>query len=323
VAVYTPVSEAELAAFVAGYRLGAPISLTGIAEGIENSNFALVTEQGRFILTVFERRAKAGDLPFFLDLMGWLSTHGFPSPEPVANREGETLGTLCGKPAAIVSFLEGRPIEPPTVAACHEAGAGAARLALASAGFPTPRANDLGRASWRGLFAGHEALADRLRPGLAAEIAADLDALEAAWPRDLPEGVIHADLFADNAFFRGGRFAGVIDFYFACTEALAYELAVMLNAWAFDAPTVLDPAKGKALLEGYQSIRPLTHTERAALPILARGAAMRFFLTRLADWDATPEGALVTRKDPLDYADRLAVHRDAAVGRRPPLLELA
>ena len=326
-AVYTPVSEVELAAFVAGYRLGAPVSLTGIAEGIENSNFLLVTERGRFILTVFERRAKAGDLPFFVDLMAHLSAHGFPAPEPVTDRSGETLGSLCGKPATIVSFLDGRPIEPPTMAACREAGAGAARLAVASAGFPGRRANDLGQASWRGLFAGHEALAERLRPGLAAEISADLDALESAWPRDLPIGVIHADLFPDNAFFLGGRFAGAIDFYFACTETLAYELAVMLNAWAFarqgasTGPAVFDPAKGRSLLEGYESIRPLSPGERDALPVLARGAAMRFFLTRLADWDATPEGALVTRKDPLDYADRLAVHRAAAAGTRPPLLE--
>lgn len=328
-AVYTPVSDEALRAFLAGYGLGAPLSLVGIAEGVENSNFLLTTERGRFILTVFERRARPEDLPFFVELMAYLAGRGFACPQPVADRSGAALGELCGKPAVIVSFLEGRPVEPPGVGECREAGAAAAAFALAGEGFPLRRDNDLGVASWRAMFAGQEAAAERLRPGLAAAVAADLDALEAAWPTDLPQGVIHADLFADNLFFKDGRFSGVIDFYFACSDALAYEPAIMLNAWAFAAPAApgapwtYDAAKGRALLEGYEAVRPLSPAERAALPVLARGAAMRFFLTRLIDWSATPDGALVKKKDPLEYADCLAVHRAAAAGERPSLLAAA
>lgn len=328
-AVYTPVSDEALDAFLSGYALGRRVSCVGIAEGIENSNFLVATEQGPFILTLFERRAKAKDLPFFMDVMTHLSAQGFACPQPVADASGATLGECCARPAAITSFLPGRPIEPPTMDACRQAGAAAAHLALTGEGFVGRRPNDLSLPSWRPLFAGREPLANALRPGLAEQIAADLDALEAAWPRDLPQGVIHADLFADNVFFEDGRFSGVIDFYFACTDALAYDLAVMLNAWAFAPPATpgaawsYDAARGHALLEGYETVRPLSSAERKALPILARGAAMRFFLTRLHDWNATPDGALVTRKDPLEYADRLAVHRAAAAGTIPPLLELA
>ena len=321
-AVYTPLDEHDLHALLARYDVGGLRGFHGIAEGIENSNFLVDADGGRFVLTVFERRVKAGELPFFMELMGWLADRGFPAPRPLADREGAVLQTLKGKPACLVSFLQGRPLEPPPVAACFEAGVGAARMHKAVEGFPQKRRNDLSLASWRPLLAGREALAERLRPGLAAQIAADLDALEAAWPSGLPQGVIHADLFADNVFFdREGRFAGVIDFYFACTDALAYDLAIMLNAWAFDTPTAPDPAKLRALIGGYESVRPLTPAERAALPILARGAAMRFFLTRLADWESTPQGAIVTAKNPLDYADRLAFHRAAAEGTGPTLLD--
>ena len=322
-AVYTSLDESDLHALLARYDVGALLGFQGVAEGIENSNFLVDADGGRFVLTVFERRVKPQELPFFMDLMAWLADRGFPAPRPLADRTGAVLQTLKGKPACLVSFLQGRPLEPPSARACFEGGAGAARMHLAGAGFAGERPNDLSLASWCPLLAGREALAERLRPGLAALIAADLDALEAAWPTGLPQGVIHADLFADNVFFdRDGRFAGVIDFYFACTDALAYDLAVMLNAWAFDAPTAPDPAKLRALIDGYQSVRPLTPAERAALPALARGAAMRFFLTRLADWEATPEGAIVTAKNPLDYADRLAFHRAAADGTGPPLLDI-
>ncbi len=324
VAVYTPLQEPELSALLARYDIGRLRAFHGIAEGIENSNFLVETDAGRFVLTVFERRVKADELPFFMELMGWLSARGFPAPQPVADRSGAVLQTLQAKPACIVSFLRGRPVEPPTVETCRGAGAGAAGMHMAAQGFPGARPNDLSVTAWRPLFKGWEALAERLRPGLSALIASDLDVLEAAWPTALPQGVIHADLFADNLFFDGEhRFAGVIDFYFACTDALAYDLAVMLNAWPFDVPARADPAKVRALMEGYEAVRPLTPAERAALPVLARGAAMRFFLTRLADWEATPDGAIVTRKDPLDYADRLAFHRAAADGTGPSLLDFA
>ena len=303
-AVYTDLTDAELAALLADYDLGAPRAFKGIAEGIENSNFLLDTERGRYILTVYERRVRAHDLPFFLELMRWLAARGFSCPEPVADRSGRLLASVRGKPCAIVSFLPGLSVRTPDAQRCRAAGDGLARLHAAGEGFPHARANDLGPQAWRALWTPHGALAERLRPGLAAAVDADLRELEAGWPQGLPAGVVHADLFPDNVFFDGPRFAGAIDFYFACTDALAYDLAVMINSWTFTGGR-FDPERVRALVAGYEAVRPLEREEREALPLLTRGAALRFFLTRLADWEATPAGALVTRKDPLDYADRL------------------
>ena len=318
-AVYTPVSDAELGAFLARYDLGGARAFKGIAEGVENSNFLLETDRGRFILTLYERRVREDELPFFLDLMAHAAAHGFPCPLPRPDREGTLLNRLNGRPAAVVSFLPGLSVTWPDAARCRAAGEGCARLHLATADFPQARANDLGVAGWRGLWEPHRAVAERLRPGLAAGIDADLEVLERAWPAGLPAGVVHADLFPDNVFFEGGgeRFAGVIDFYFACTDAFAYDLAVMLGAWASREDGSLDPERAAALVAGYSGARPLAPEERAALPLLAWGAALRFFLTRLADWEATPPGALVTRKDPLEYADKLAAHRLAADSPAP------
>lgn len=318
-AVYTPVSDAELAAFLLRYDLGEPRALKGIAEGIENSNFLLETTSGRFILTLYERRVREADLPFFLDLMRWAADRGFPCPRPRPDRGGALLGRLNGRPAAIVDFLPGLAAARPDLAQSRAAGAGCARLHLATEGFPGRRANDLGLAAWRSLWEPHLGVAERLRPGLSDAIEADLHELERSWPADLPDGVIHADLFPDNIFFEGGgdRFAGAIDFYFACRDALAYDLAVMIGAWATREDGEVDEAGAAALVAGYHGVRPLEPRERAALPTLLRGAAMRFFLTRLADWESTPAGALVTRKDPLEYADKLAALRRRAGGPAP------
>lgn len=313
-AVYTDITDAELATFLAGFDLGAPLVFKGIAEGVENSNFLLETETGRFILTIFERRAKPEDLPYFLGLMRWLAQHGFPSATPVADRRGRILSEVRGKPAAIVDFLPGLSVRRPTAAHCREAGDGLAWLHLAGAGYPGRRENDLGQAAWSPMFAGLSAAADDLKPGLAATIAGDLAKLDRDWPRDLPSGVIHADLFPDNVFFRSGRFAAAIDFYFACNEQLAYDLAVCLNAWCFEADGTFNVTSAQAMIAGYEGRRALSPAEKDALPVLAWGAAMRFFLTRLADWGATPKGALVQPKDPLEYERKLAVHRAAQDG---------
>jgi homoserine kinase type II len=214
-----------------------------------------------------------------------------------------------GKPAAIVSFLSGLSVRRPTAAHCREAGIGLAELHLASEGFPGGRANDLGQAAWAPLFVGLYDAAEGLKPGLSKTIAGDLAHLAAAWPQGLPGGVIHADFFPDNVFFTGGKFAGAIDFYFACTDALAYDVAIALNAWCFEADGSFNITSARQLVAGYESRRPLSDAERHALPILAHGAAMRFFLTRLHDWGATPAGALVRPKDPLEYERKLAVHR--------------
>jgi homoserine kinase type II len=310
-AVYTDITDEELATLLADFDLGAALSLKGVAEGVENSNFLLETEAGRFFLTVYERRVRAEDLPFFLELLRWIAGRGFPSATPIPDREGRLLKTVRGKPCAIVSFLSGLAVRRPTAAHCREAGAGLARLHLAAAGFPRSRANDLGQAAWAPLFSPLAKAADDLKPGLAATISSDLERLAARWPHSLPQGIIHADFFPDNVFFAGGKFAGAIDFYFACDDAFAYDVAIALNAWCFEADGSFNITSARQLVAGYESVRPLSDLERSALPVLAHGAAMRFFLTRLADWGATPEGALVRPKDPLEYERKLAVHRAA------------
>lgn len=308
-AVYTDISDAELEAFLAGYELGRPVSFKGVAEGVENSNFLLETERGRFFLTIYERRVLAADLPFFLGVMEHLAAQGFPSATPIASRDARLLGEIRGKPAAIVSFLPGISVRRPGPAHCREAGIGLAWLHEAGRGFAGARSNDLGHSAWPQLFERIRGEADRLKRGLGDVVASDLEAISATWPASLPGGVIHADYFPDNVFFRDDRFAGAIDFYFAATDAYAYDLAIALNAWCFEPDGSFNVTSARALVGGYESRRPLTGDERGALPTLARGAALRFFLTRLADWEATPPGALVRPKDPMEYERKLAVHR--------------
>jgi homoserine kinase type II len=310
-AVYTDITDEELAGLLADFDLGQALSLKGVAEGVENSNFLLETETGRYFLTVYERRVKASDLPFFLELLRWIAGRGFPSATPIPDREGRLLEAVRGKPCAIVSFLSGLAVRRPTAAHCREAGAGLAQLHLATQGFPLTRANDLGQAAWAPLFSGLHGAAEDLKPGLAATISSDLELLASRWPKGLPEGVIHADFFPDNVFFKHGKFAGAIDFYFACADAFAYDIAVALNAWCFEPDGSFNITSARQLVAGYETLRPLSDLERSALPVLAHGAAMRFFLTRLADWGATPAGALVRPKDPLEYERKLAVHRSS------------
>jgi homoserine kinase type II len=310
-AVYTDITDEELAELLADFDLGAALSFKGIAEGVQNSNFLLETEAGRYLLTVYEQRVREEDLPFFLGLMRWLTRHGYPSAAPVADRAGELIKRVRGKPCAIVEFLNGLSVRRPGAAHCREAGAGLADLHLAAEGFLDGRANDLGHAAWAPMFRPLSAAAEALKPGLAGVIARDLEMLAERWPEGLPSGVIHADYFPDNVFFSGGKFAGAIDFYFACVDALAYDVAVALNAWCFEADGSFNVTSARALVAGYESRRPLSEAERAALPVLAHGAAMRFFLTRLHDWGATPDGALVRPKDPLEYERKLALHRSS------------
>lgn len=311
-AVYTQVSDSELATYLSEYRLGLPLAFKGIAEGVENTNYYLETTTGRYILTLFEKRVAPEDLPYFIALKRHLSRKNFPCPKPIENKAGEALGTLAGRPALIISFLDGLSPKEPKAAHCFGVGAGLARMHAALSDFEPARPNTLGPAEWPRLWQGRETGANALQEGLAVDISADLEAIHSARPQSLilPRGTIHADLFPDNAFFMGDALSGVIDFYFACTDALAYDLAICLNAWAFSAQGDYNTTKGAALIEGYQSVRRLEPAELDALPLLARGAALRFFLTRLIDWSDTPEDALVKPKNPLDYAARLAFHRE-------------
>ena len=310
-AVYTQVSDAALAEFLSAYDIGDAQSFKGIAEGVENSNYFLETSTGKFILTLFEKRVAEADLPYFIELKRHLAGSGFPCPRPIAGKDGDALRNLEGRPALIVSFLNGLSVEFPNAVQCHELGKALANMHASLSDFPMTRENDLGPADWPALWKGRAETANGLRAGLAADINADLAAIAAAKPMEfqLPRGTIHADLFPDNVFFSGDRFAGVIDFYFSCTDALAYDIAVCLNAWAFNDMGSYDLEKGKALLSGYQEVRKLAPEELDALPVLARGAALRFFLTRLVDWTDTPADALVRPKDPLEYARKLDWHR--------------
>ena len=314
-AVYTDVAVEELAAFLDAYDLGDLLAYKGIAEGVENSNFLLHTSGGYFILTLYEKRVAAADLPFFLALMEHLAARGLTCPQPVKTRAGETLGRLAGRPAAIVTFLDGMWIRRPSAAHCAGLGHALAELHLAGADFPMRRANALSVEGWRTLYAAAEARADSVQTGLASAIAAELGILAARWPRNLPQGVIHADLFPDNVFFLGERLSGLIDFYFACTDTLAYDVAICLNAWCFEADHSYNVTKGRALLAAYAARRPLSAAELDALPLLARGAATRFLLTRLVDWLNVPPGALVKPKDPLEYHRKLRFHQAVASAR--------
>ena len=311
-AVYTEIGDDELRAFTALYDLGEVLSCKGIAEGVENSNFLLTTERANFILTLYEKRVVRADLPFFIALMDHLAHQGVACPTPVRARDGEALRELCGRPAAIVSFLNGmwpRRIDP---FHCAALGSALARLHLAGESFPMVRPNALGVAGWRPLYEACRERAGELQPGLAAELGEELAFLEATWPRDLPTGNIHADLFPDNVFFRDGALSGLIDFYFACTDFLAYDLAICLNAWCFEPDLSFNVTKARLLVASYRAARKLTAAELAALPLLARGSALRFLLTRLYDWLNQTPGALVRTKDPLEYLKRLRFHRGIA-----------
>jgi len=311
-AVYTDVPDDELRAFIAEYAIGEVIACKGIAEGVENSNYLLRTETGSYILTLYERRVAPADLPFFLALMEHLASSGIACPTPLHGRDGAALRRLCGRPAAIVTFLDG--MWPRRIQPYHCAGLGRALAELhrAGASFAQERPNNLSVAGWRTLYDACRGRAHEVRAGLAEELGAELEHLERAWPVGLPRGVIHADLFPDNVFFRGEQVSGLIDFYFACTDFFAYDIAICLNAWCFEADGSFNVTKARLLLASYRAARPLEPAEFAALPLLARGSALRFLLTRLYDLLNHPPGAYVRPKDPLEYLQKLRFHRSVA-----------
>ena len=310
-AVYTEVSDEALCAFLGRYDLGTMVAFRGIAEGVENSNFQLRTTAGDFILTLYERRVDPSELPWFLGLMEHLASRGINCPQPVRGRDGTSLRRLADRPACITTFLPGvwpRRVRPEH---CGPVGTALAALHLAGQGYAPTRANALGPASWTPLLERCLARAGEVQDGLDRELEAALARILTAWPDALPRGHIHADLFPDNVFFLDGRLSGLIDFYFAATDMLAFDIAVCLNAWCFEPDFQFNVTKARAMLRAYASVRALTANETAALPALCQGAALRFLLTRLFDWLNTPPGALVTRKDPLDYLRRLRFHLQA------------
>jgi homoserine kinase type II len=320
-AVYTDVVAEDLTRFLAAYDIGELLAYKGIAEGVENSNFLVHTSRGYFILTLYERRVAERDLPFFLALMEHWAARSITCPQPVKNRQGKVLGKLAGRPAAVVTFLDGMWIRRPNASHCAALGEALARFHLAGADFSMRRENALSVAGWRQLYEACRERAHKVEGNLEKVVAPELEFLERDWPRDLPQGVIHADLFPDNVFFLGDRLSGLIDFYFACTDTLVYDVAICLNAWCFEPDNSYNVTKGRALLANYAKARPLSHEEWEKLPLLARGAALRFLLTRLVDWLDVPPGALVRPKDPREYARKLRFHQTVKSARDYGLAE--
>jgi len=308
-AVYTEVSAEELADLLAGYDIGRPVSMKGIAEGVENTNYLVTTERGDYILTLYEKRVASCDLPFFIALLDYLAAQSVPCPVPIHDSDGRVLHTLCGRAAALFSFLPGISVRRPSVAHCAAVGSELAKLHLAGRGFKMRRENSLSVDGWQRLRDELGARADELYPGLSETLDRELLTLRTQWPTGLPEGVIHADLFPDNVLFLDGAVAGMIDFYFACDDLLAYDIAICLNAWCFEADHSFNITKARAFLESYRGVRPMSAEETGALPILARGAALRFLLTRAYDWFHTAPDAYVRPKPPDEYLRKLRFHQ--------------
>lgn len=314
-AVYTDIADDDLAEFVASYGLGQLLSYKGIAEGVENTNYLVHTEKGVFILTLYEKRVRKEDLPFFLSLMEFLAQSGMSCPTPVRDLDGNVLRTLANRPAALITFLEGIWIRRPQVEHCAALGQVLAQLHLTGQDFSLRRANSLTLPDWRPLFEKFRHEANDVKPGLADTIGQELDFLEQKWDDTLPKGIIHADLFPDNVFFidqkvSGLKISGLIDFYFSCYDMLSYDIAVCLNAWCFEPDVSFNVTKASAFLKAYNNVRKIEDVELEALPVLARGAALRFLLTRVYDWINTSESAFVARKDPEEYLRKLRFHQD-------------
>jgi homoserine kinase type II len=310
-AVYTELSDDEIRAFLGAYTLAPLARAEGIRSGVENTNYLLVLQDGtRLILTLFEKRVAEEDLPFFAGLMERLAAKGVPCPMPLTAKDGQAIQRVKGKSAILVSFLEGKSTTAISNAHMSGLGAAMARMHLAGQGYERTRANALALAGWGSIVKKITPRADALAPGLAKELESEPQALATLWPKHLPAGVIHADLFPDNVFYdTDDRLTGIIDFYFACNDFLMYDLAICLNAWCFEKASEFNITKARHMLRGYHEVRALSEEELAALPVLARGAALRFLLTRAHDWLFPVEGALVTPKDPLEYLKKLRFHR--------------
>lgn len=308
-AVYTSVSADEIEAFIDEYDVGEVVSFKGIAEGVENSNYLLSTTKDKFILTLYEKRVNEDDLPFFLKLMDHLSHKGINCATPVKDRQGKSLKKLCGRPAALISFLDGLSVSRPNAHNCFQLGQALAEMHMAVSDFKLSRENSLSLKGWSELAVSCETRADECLKGLSKIIHKEMDVLKEKWPSNLPTGIIHADLFPDNVFFLGDKLSGLIDFYFACTDMLSYDVAICLNAWCFEKDHSFNVTKAANLINGYNSVRQLSEDELEMLPLLCRGGALRFLLTRLYDWLNRVEGAVVKIKDPLEYLSMLKFHQ--------------
>ena len=308
-AVYTAINDQDVSQHLLQYDIGELQSLKGIAEGVQNSNYLLSTSKGQYMLTLYEQMVRADDLPFYIGLMQHLFQCGINNPQPIKMKNGQALSTLCSRPAAIVSFLNGVSVSKPTRDQCGQVGKILARMHLAGENFTLSLENALSQAKWREFYQRSDGRAGEIDENLPQIMLAELDYLDKNWPTDLPAGVVHSDLFPDNVFFLGGELSGIIDFYFAANDLLAYDIAICINAWCFLSDGSFDKRKSSALFDGYQSVRRLEKAEREAMPVLCRGACVRFLVTRIYDWLNVPPGAVVIPHDPLTYLDRLIFHQ--------------
>jgi len=310
-AVYTKLSENELEVFFSKYNLGKLLNYKGIKEGIENTNYFIQTEKGKFILTLYEKRVEEKDLPFFINLMRNLFDKNFPSPEPIINNNGNYISEILEKKAAVVSFLDGYAKKVLNPNDCREVGINAAKLHLITKDLTGKRENKLSINSWRKIYIKVKKNCSKIHPNLPEIIEKNLDEIEKNWPKNIPSGIIHADLFADNIFFKNNKLSGIIDYYFSCYDYYAFEIAICLNALCFEGKNEnlsFNVTKAKKFIDGYSNIRKLTEKEKKSLKVLCQGAAIRFLLTRVFDYLNLTEGAIVKIKDPVEYLKRLEFH---------------
>ena len=310
-AIYTKLSETRLKEFFSKYNLGELINYKEIKEGIENTNYSIRTEKGKFILTLYEKRVEEKDLPFFISLMKNLFDKKFPSPEPIINKNGNYISEVLNKKAAVISFLEGNSktnLDPDN---CYQVGIYTAKLHLITKDLTGKRENKLSVKSWRELYNKVKNDCSKIQKNLPKIIEKNLNEIEKNWPKDIPAGIIHADLFPDNIFFKNNKLSGIIDYYFSCYDFYAFEIAICLNALCFEGKNEnlsFNVTKAKKFIDGYSSLKKLTEKEKDSLKILCKGAALRFLLTRVFDYLYLTEGAIVKIKDPIEYLKRLEFH---------------
>ena len=312
-AVYTDLKKEEVVTFLSLYNIGSLVSFSGITEGIENSNYHLKTSTNDFILTLFEKRTDKNDLPFFINIMMYLNEREFKCPKPIVDNKGGYLQRLSGKPALIVNFLEGKSKTELTIQDIFTVGSTMAKMHVCSKNYNMKRKNSLSILGWEELLykcdtSISKTILNEIEPRIIEEIRHSLDFCKNNWPKNLPKGFIHADMFPDNVFFKNNKISGVIDFYFSCTDILVYDLAIAVNAWCFDNDEIFNKNKFKSLIDGYQSIRKLSKEELFYLPLLSQAAALRFLLTRIYDWAHTPKNANVIPKNPKEYIQKMRFH---------------
>jgi len=310
-AVYTKLSENQLKEFFLNYELGKIVNYNGIEDGIENTNYFIETEKGKFILTLYEKRVDEKDLPFFIGLMRNLYDKKFLSPNPIINKNGSYISEILKKKAAVVSFLDGAAKKILSPNNCYEVGVNSAKLHSITKKLTQKRENKLSIKAWRDIYNNVKNDCSKIHPNLSSIIEKNLDEIEKKWPKNIPSGIIHADLFPDNIFFKNDKLSGIIDYYFSCHDSYAFEIAICLNALCFEGKNQnlsFNVTKAKKFIDGYSSIRKLNEVEKKSLKVLCQGAAIRFLLTRVFDYLNLIEGAIVTVKDPIEYLKRLEFH---------------